>query len=406
MRRPPFYGWTLVIVLGTTTTISYGTTAYLFGVLVVPIEQELGWGRATLSGAYAAAQILAGLAGVPIGWLADRYGPRALMGAGSALGGGALILLSHVEQAWQFYLLWGGLLGVAMALTYYPISFTVVANWFNRKRGSAMALLTFLGGFASPIFIPLAGYLVPTLGWRGALVALGLVNLLIALPLHILLLRRHPEDVGLLPDGEAPSAAVEARPAVGIGAKEATRTLAFWSLTVGAALDQLGALVVWAHQIPFVIGRGFDPLLAASVGGAIGLLSLPGRYVINAVSDRFGAQPLLGACLLAQAVAVGLIVVSAEPAALYAYVLLYGLAFGTRSPLRASAMAEHFGRRAYGAITAVQGVPVAIASGFGPLAAGALYDRLGDYQLAFGLTAGAFALSGLLTLITPRPRTA
>jgi len=101
-----FYGWPLVVVLGITTTISFGTTAYLVGVLIVPISAELGWSRATISGAYAVAQILAGLAGVPIGGLVDRYGARVLMSVGSLLGGSTLIALSRVTEPWQFYVLW------------------------------------------------------------------------------------------------------------------------------------------------------------------------------------------------------------------------------------------------------------------------------------------------------------
>jgi MFS family permease len=90
---------------------------------------------------------------------------------------------------------------VATALTLYPVTFTVVANWFVQRHGAALALLPLVGGLASPIFIPLAGFLMAPLGWRGTLVVMGLIQLLIALPLHALLVRRHPEDLGMWPDG-------------------------------------------------------------------------------------------------------------------------------------------------------------------------------------------------------------
>ncbi len=396
-----FYGWGLVAVLGITTTISYGTTVYLFGVLVVPLGADLGWSRATLSGAYSLCLVLAGLAGVPIGRLVDRYGARASMTAGSLLGGLTLIALAGVTQVWQFYLLWGGALGVANALTFYPVSFTVVANWFHRKRGSAMALLTLLGGLASPIFVPLAGWLLPQLGWRHTAIAFGLTQLVVALPLHLLVVRRHPEDLGLLPDGERPASAEPVRAPPGASLRQALRQPDFWMLTASGSLDQLAAMVVWAHQIAFMVSRGYDPVLAASLAGLVGLASLPGRYLLNAVSDRLGSQRPLGWCLALQAVAIGVFVVAPSAPWLYAYALLYGASFGARSPLRASVMADHFGRRAYGAITAAQGVPVALASGLGPLAAGWLYDAFGNYQLAFWLTAAAFLLAGMMVLATP-----
>jgi MFS family permease len=430
--RQPYYGWVLVVALGVTTVVSYGTTAYAFGVLVVPIGQEMGWSRGELSGAFALSQVLAGLAGIPIGRRVDRYGARRLMAAGSLLGGLALIALARVQALWQLYLLWGGAIGLSMALTFYSVSMAIVANWFHRRRGAALALLTLLGGFASVLFVPLAGWLIPRLGWRDTVVILGLFQLLVALPLHALLLRRHPEDLGLRPDGDPPppgpsltdravasptSARNPGEPEVGPprGAvprptlpgmllSQALREPAFWILTLAASLDQLAVMVVWAHAIAFMIDRGFDPVLAASMGGLVGLVSLPGRFVLNVLSDRLGPKRLLGVCLGVQALGLAFLIVGTSVAWLYAYALVYGVAYGTRSPLRASVMADYFGRRAYGAITAVQGLPIALASGLGPLAAGWLYDLLGDYLLAFWLTAAAYLLSGLIVLVSPRPR--
>ncbi len=114
--------------LGVTTIVSSGTTQYLFGVLVVPLDASLHWGRASISGAYALGLLLAGLLGVPIGSLVDRRGARLLMSVGLALGGLALFGLAQMDALWQFYLLWSGGLGLAMALTLYPVTFTVVAN--------------------------------------------------------------------------------------------------------------------------------------------------------------------------------------------------------------------------------------------------------------------------------------
>jgi MFS family permease len=85
-------------------------------------------------------------------------------------------------------------------------------------------------------------------------------------------------------------------------------------------------------------------------------------------------------------------------------VVIYGSAYGAFSPLRASVMADHFGRRAYGAITAVQGIPLALCAGLGPLAAGWLYDGLHHYEAAFWLCACAFLLAAIGIGMTPRPQ--
>ena len=405
-RQAPYYGWVLMVALGITTIISYGTTQYLFGVLVVPLDAAFGWARASISLAYALGLIVTGLLGMPIGALVDRWGARLLMSVGSALAALALIGLARMETLWQFYLLWSGGLGLAMALTLYPVTFTVVANWFVRKRGKALAILTLVGGLSSPICIPLAGALVAHVGWRDTLVVLCLAQLVIALPLHALLLRRHPEDLGFLPDGEpAPSVQAHA-PLPGATLAEAVGSPVFWLLTASLALVMLGSTVVFVHQVAFMISRGTDAVLAATLSGTLGLASLPGRYIFNILSSRISPQKLLTLSVVAQAVGIAVLVLASSTLGwLILYVVVYGCAYGAFSPLRASVMADHFGRRAYGAITAVQGIPVALCAELGPLAAGWMFDVLHHYELAFWLCAGTFLLAAIGIAIAPRPTT-
>ena len=404
--RRPFYGWYLVVGLGVTTIVSYGISQYLFGVLVVPIQHELHWSRATISGAFSLGLVLSGLIGLVVGRLVDRYGARTLMSAGSLLGGVTLFLLSQVTEVWQFYLLWAGCLGMAMSLTLYSVTFVVIANWFQRRRGTAMALLTVLGGLSSPIYVPFAGLLVARLGWRSALVVLGLTAVLIALPIHALLVRRRPEDIGQLPDGAEMPPGHDPAAISGHRLREALRHPAFWSLMAAVALSTAAYSVLLAHLVAYLIGRGYDPVLAAGVLGLVGLASLPGRFVFNVVSDRFGPQRLLGLCLLLQGLSVFFLLAAGPFLFLVAFIVVYGSAFGAVSPLRASVLADHFGRVAYGAISSVQGVPAGILAGAGPVVAGFLYDRLGDYRLAFTLTAAAFLAASLAIFVTPRPRPA
>lgn len=402
---PPrlFYGWVLVWVLGVTTIVSYGTTQYLFGVLVLPIERELGWDRTTIAGAYSLGLLLSGLLGVPIGRLVDRHGARLPMAVGSGLAGLSLWGLAAAREPWQFYALWAGGIGLANALTLYPVTFTVVTNWFERRRGAALAGLTLLGGLASPIFIPLAGALVPRLGWRGTLLVMGATQLLVALPLHALLLRRRPEDLGLRPDGATDATGGPTPPVGGMGSAEALRQGAFWVLTGALALALLASTAVATHQVAYLIGRGHGAELAATVAGLVGLASLPGRWFLNRLADRVSPQKLLGGSLVAQSGGIALLIQATSVGWLAAYVLVFGGAFGAISPLRAAVMAQRFGRRSYGTIVAAQGVPVAICAAAGPVLAGRLYDALGDYGAALWLCAGSALVAGAAVLLMPTP---
>ena len=301
-------------------------------------------------------------------------------------------------------MLWGGGLGVAAALTQYPVSFTVVANWFHRRRGSALALLTVLGGLASPVFIPLAGWLVPRIGWRDTLVIFGLTHLCVALPLALVVVRRHPEDMGLFPDGAASAEDAATTPLTGVGVRRAMHRLPFWTLTLTNFVALLGSNVLFAHQVAYMIDRGQNPGVAATLAGLVGVASLPGRYVFNTMSDRFPSQRLLGMCQLTLALGVALLALGSSTAVLLAYVLVYGSAFGTAGALTASVRAEHFGRKAFGAISAVQGYPGLGGAALGPVAAGWVYDHSSSYQLTFAVVAALYVASAAAMFVTPPPK--
>jgi MFS family permease len=402
-RSGVYYGWTLLVGLGVISIIAYGTIQYAFSVLVVPVGQELGWSRTELSLSYSLALVVSGLLGYPVGRWVDRKGARAVLATGAILAGLSLFGLSRIHQLWGWYLLWGGGLGVAGAMTQYPVTFTVVANWFHRRRGSAMALLTVLGGLASPVFIPLAGWLVPRVGWRETLGIFGLAHLCIALPVALAAVRRHPEDVGLFPDG-APSAAEAATtPLTGVGIRQAMRRVPLWTLTLTNFVALFGSNALFAHQVAYMIDRGQDPAVAATLAGLVGIVSLPGRYIFNVMSDRFPSQLLLGISQAVLALGVALLALAINTGWLIAYLVVYGSAFGTAGALTASVRAEHFGRRAFGAISAVQGYPGLGGAALGPVLAGWIYDHSGSYQVILAVVASLYLMSAAAMFLTPKP---
>ena len=402
LTSPPWRAaWNIVIALGLTTIVSYGTTQYLFGVLEVPLAATFAWSRAELSGAYALSLLLAGVLGVPVGSLIDRFGGRLLMTLGSVLAGCALIGLSQIAHLWQFYLAWSGGLGIAMALILYPVTFTVVTSWFVAERARAFAVLTLLGGLASPIFIPLAGLLLPQIGWRTTLLWFGVLHLALAVPLHAWQVRRAPDHQN---EGKCAGAHFSASESGHASpARQALASAHFWLLTAAYALALLGSAVVSAHQIAYLVSQGYGALLAATLAGALGLASLPGRFFLNLLSARVLPQTVLVGTLMAQAAGILVLILAPNVVWLWLYVLLYGAAFGALSPLRAQVMADHFGARSYGAITGFQGIPLALCQATGPLLAGWMFDTLHRYDLAFWLCGGSFVLAALLLLGLPHP---
>ncbi len=262
-----------------TTILAYGTNQYLYALLLDPVAHETGWSRAALAAGFSGVVLVSGFAGVVAGPLVDRYGARVPLAAGSLVNGVVLLLLARTTSLAAWDALWTIGIGVGSALTYYPVTMTVVANWFARERSRALGALTLMGAFSSTFTYPLAGLLIARLGWREALVVLAFTHLALALPLHASIVRRRPEDRGLAPDGLplAPSAEIAMD---GLTLREALRTPAFWLLAAAFALAYFASTAILLQHVSYLIARGYAPTAAAALVGLIGIAYIPGRIAV------------------------------------------------------------------------------------------------------------------------------
>jgi len=396
-RRKLYYGWVVVGTLATTETISWGILYYAFAAFLVPMQQELGWSTAALTGAYSLALLVSGLAAVPVGRWVDRHGPRLLMTLGSI--GGAILLLTwaRVASLPGFYLLWL-LMGLVLAATLYEPAFTVVATWFHRLRGRALLLLTFVAGFASTIFLPVATALIEQLGWRQALVALAVFLAVTTIPAHALVLRRRPEDLGLLPDGERSREERhgDAHLAIeGVSLRHALHEHGFWWLTAAFFFGTLASVAVAVHLIPFLLAEGYAPGFAAAATGLIGATQVAARVVVTLVGNRCPALPLTAAVFALQGVAVLVLLTWQQVTGVLLAVILLGAGRGAVTLMRASLVAERYGRAHYGAIGGALALFVSGAAALAPVGAGVAYQVAGGYPVVF---AGLAGISGLAAL--------
>lgn len=385
--RRIYYGWGLVGTLGLTEMTSWGVLYYAFGVFLVPMEQELGWSRAAMAGAFSLTLLLSGIAAVPVGRWVDRHGPRLLMTVGSVLATLLVLAWSTVTNIVVFYLIWAAIGMVTAAVLYEP-AFVVVANWFERRRDAALTLLTFLGGLASVVYIPLAEWLIQGYGWRSALVLLAAILGIGTIPLHALVLRRRPADLGLLPDGatvarvNAP-ARPDARPAPDHTAREALLDSSFWWLTAAFALVTMASVAVSVHFVPYLIDRGFSSTFAATMAGLIGVMALPGRLIFTPLGTWLPRRLISAGIFLCQTVALVVLVMMPTQLGVILFVVLFGAGFGAVSPARAALVAELYGPRAYGSISSVLTAWSSGARALGPVGAGLLFSRFGSYVPVF-----------------------
>jgi MFS family permease len=373
-----YYGWVLVGVLGVLATVSYGILSYAFSVFIAPMQAELGWTKAEITGAFSVATLISGFAAVPIGRYVDRHGARLVMSLGATLASLLLLAWSRVDTIAAFYAIWMGM-GIAMAAVLYEPAFAVLAVWFRESRGRALTALTFVGGFASVVFVPLTSFWVESCGWRGALLRLALVQAAVTIPLPALLLRRSPEDLGLGVDGI--SARGPSRPApVSVQARAAVSSRSFRWLCVCFGLASLTTTAISVHLVPLLLERGYRSRSAAAAMGVLGLMALPGRLVFTPLGERWSRGAVTASIFLLSAVGIALLVAVDAAWSVWAFVALFGAGFGAITPARAALLAELYGPGAYGRISGALALVTSITRAAAPVGASLLYAAAGGYQ--------------------------
>lgn len=395
LPRRVYYGWVMLFAVSFTEMTSWGVLYYAFTVFLKPMQSSLGWSTAELTGAFSLALLCSAGAALLIGHLVDRYGTRWLMACGSCAASLLVLAWAVVSNLTLFYLIWVGI-GIAMAAVLYDPAFALVATWFRTMRARALTILTFIAGFASVIFVPLAQWLVQMQGWRMALVSLAVLLALITIPLHALLLRRRPEDLGLVPDGDKPLASTPLASVVdeqSVSTRTALRGDAFWWIAAAFALTMLtsGAMIV--HLVPYLINRGYSAGFAASMVGLVGIMALPGRLVFTPLGERFSRRLIIALLFASQAIALVVLLVVPGLIGVFGFVALFGMGFGAIIPARAALVADHYGSTHYARINSILGLFITGARAIAPVGAGILYDVLGTYPPVFWLLAGASLLA-------------
>jgi MFS family permease len=406
LRRPRglYYGWVMLLTLAFTETTSWGVLYYAFAVFLAPMQAELGWSIAEMTGAYSLALLLSGVAAIPVGRWLDRHGPRLLMTAGSVAATLLVLAWAAVDSLLGFYLIWAAI-GVTMAAVLYEPAFVVVATWFRRGRGRALTVLTFIAGFASVIYIPLTERLVSGYGWREALVILAVLLAVLTIPPHALVLRRSPEAMGLEPDGErlSPQLPLATAPERSATVREALRSSAFWWLNVAFVLATLATMTMTVHLIPHLLREGYSSGFAAAAAGSLALLGLPGRLIFTPLGSRIPRRIVTAAIFALQTGSLLVLLLLPGTAAVVAFVVLFGAGFGAITPARAALVSDLFGAANYGAINGVVSLCITAARATAPVGAGLLFTVFDSYTPVLW---GCVAVSALASVAALRARTA
>lgn len=373
-----YYGWYMAVALAITETISWGIIYYAFAVFITPMEAELGWSRSQLTGGFSLALLIAGVMAFPVGTWIDRHGARWLMTIGSILAALLVVAWSQVNDLTTFYLVWAGL-GVCAATVLYEPAFAVMAIWFVRRRSTALATITFAAGLASTIFVPLSDALLRSFGWRQSILMLGIFLAVTTIPLHALILRRRPADLGLLPDGEVNAIDLHTT-TIQFSLSDALYSRFFWMLTFAFSLAGMASTAISIHFIPFLIDSGINPSSAALASSLIGVMKVGGRIFFAPLERRFSSRTMVVVVFAIQSLALFVLLGETSLMVIGIYTVLFGMADGAKTLARASIIAEIFGSSHYGRISSIMAVFLTLTSTSAPLAASLLYDHFDSYQ--------------------------
>jgi len=393
-NRKIYYGWYIALSLAITETVAYGIMFYAIQVFVIPMEAELGWSRGQITGGISLSLLVAGLIAYPIGWWVDKYGARLLMTVGSIIATVLMLMWSQVTDLRMFYAIWFGM-GVCGAMVFYEPAFAVIAAWFREKRSAALTVVTFAAGFASTIFLPFSDYLLVNFGWRQSVFILAIILGVTTIPLNALVLRRRPDDLGLLQDG-VPKSASEKVSAPGLPVSAAVRSRFFWMLTLGFFIAGFGAAAVRVHFIQILVSIGVTSTSAAFAAASIGTMQVLGRVIFIPLDKHMSGRIMLTGLFAMQAIAILSMFTLSPLISVIVFVGFFGASVGMRTLVRPSILADTFGSANYGRISSVMALPLTLAGTAAPVVAGLMFDFFQNYDFLIMLTIGLSVLASVI----------
>ena len=410
-KRRIFYGYYLLAVTFLFLMLFNGSGVFVFSLFVRPLEAALGWGRGEVMAGFTVFYGTFGIASPAVGRLVDRYGARPVIPAGAIVMSLGFVLVSQMSHLYLFYLGYV-IVGIgAAAMGPVPCS-AIISNWFKRKRGLALGLMSAGIGAGGVVMAPFIGHMLSNYDWRAAYLSLAVVLAAITVPLALGVVRTRPSEMGLYPDGaialaDEPEEQVRASEEMtGFTLGQAVHTRAFWFISIAFAFYAFGSMGALQASVPFLEDIGYPTATAAGALGAIALGSAAGKILFGRLCDKMLPNHAfaIGAGLLLAGVLVLLTVQSDSSLALiWTYALLLGIGAGAWLPTLSMLASTRFGLLHYGAVFGALNLWLSLGTATGPLFSGVMHDLMGSYRAAFIIFAGLLALALPAILLIGKP---
>jgi MFS family permease len=386
-----YEGWRVAGAASVGVFVSFASLlVYTFGVLLKPLAEEFSWSREAVSAAFGIAAMTVAACSPLLGYLFDRVKPTRIIVPCLIVFGGAFASLALLTpRLWQLYLTFFvlGVVGNGTAQMAYS---RAVSSWFERRRGTALAVVMSGGAIGAIVLPPAAEALIETVGWRRACLVLGAMVLVVGIPIVARFIRERPADRGA------------ATVLCGVSIREGVTSRVFWILVVvlfAQSIAQNGALT---HMSALLTDRGVPASGAALALSAMGAASLFGRLATGWLLDRFFA-PRVGFCLLSVAAVGTYLLAGAQSMAVGVVAAgLIGFGMGAEADVTPYILSRYLGLRSFAMLYGLTWTAYAIAGAVGPVLMGRAFDATGSYTaLLTQLAVGTFLIAALM-LLMPR----
>lgn len=389
-----FYRYIIVGLAFIVMMIAWGVN-YSFGVFFTPLLDEFGWSRAMTSGAFSLGIFLEGFCGIFMGSICDRIGPRLVVSICGIMLGAGYMLMSQVSSVWHLYLFYGVVVGIGLSGTYVPIISTV-SKWFNKRRGLMTGIVSSGMGAGTLLMTPLAGWLISFKGWRFSYTVVGMSAFIIIIGSARFM--RMPK--GVCADKQLISAinpektkTIQNRLPVDLSA--AMKTISFWLVCTVFLCWGMVTFAILVHIIPFAIEAEFSRMEAINILTIFGGSVFFAKIIAGISTDRLGSRPVLAMGIGMMTIGLVLVLTINELWVFYLFAVLFAFGYGSGSVIMPNIVAEMFGLSSHGILLGIVNFCACVGCAIGPVAAGWLFDKTGNYNTAFM----TITFLGLITLI-------
>jgi len=411
-----YYGWYIVAAVLVSGVPRVGLNGHFFGIFLKPMSEEFGWTRADMTLAVTIGTLMAAASAIYLGKMLDRFGPRWMMAGGFAILAASYFGLANVSTLIGFYLVFAAGRSIMQGATGHAMMFALVSKWFVRRRATAISAAT-VGGYIGGILLaPATQSIIDNASWRVAWAFFGGITIVLALIPAIFLLRRIPEDLGLLPDGDPvpvlvqqsdvgkAEASTPSSVETSLTRKEALHTPAFWLLTIMLTVNSIATTGITFHMVPHFTDVGISNTAAAGAVSALTIAAVSSVFVWGFLADQLGAKRVLFVVLIALGIGAFLVAGATSIPAAYLAAAIFGMGMAGYGLLSEVVWASYFGRKHLGSIRGVTMMFQLAGNASGSLIAAFLFDIQGSYDGAFHFMLAGFAMSTLMLILARKPK--